>query len=139
MLRETACKGTGTMATLAESRELAETDARTFAPRFGPISFSATLGISMGLLVLLAVATVLAVQYSASKTTTFKLLNDRAEAIVQQIEFGVRSHLDPAVDQVEFVARQIESGAYDLDDPGRPRSEARRVGKGCRSRWSPYH
>ncbi len=104
------------MTTLVEPREQAETDARTFAPRFGPVSFSVTLGISIGLLVFLAVATVLAVQYSASKTATFRLLNDQAEAIVQQIEFGVRHHLDPAVDQVEFVARQIESGAYDLDD-----------------------
>ena len=26
-----------------------------------------------------------------------------------------------------------------IDDEGRPRSEERRVGKECRSRWSPYH
>ena len=25
------------------------------------------------------------------------------------------------------------------DKPGKPRSEERRVGKECRSRWSPYH
>ena len=31
---------------------------------------------------------------------------------------------------------------YDLSHPwglGQPRSEERRVGKECRSRWSPYH
>jgi adenylate cyclase len=116
MLRETECKGTGTMTMLAEPREQAETTARTFAPKFGPFSFAATLGFCMGLLVLLAVATVLAVQYSASRTTTFKFLNDKAEAIVQQIEFDIRHHLDPAADQVEFIAQQIESGAYDLND-----------------------
>src|ERR1035438_9653493 len=27
----------------------------------------------------------------------------------------------------------------DENDPGCPRSEERRVGKECRSRWSPYH
>ena len=107
------------MTTPADTREQSETDARTFAPRFGPISFSATLGISMGLLVLLAVATVLAVQYSVSATTTFKFLNDKAEAIVQQVETDVRHYLDPAVVQVEFIARQIESGVYDLDDADR--------------------
>lgn len=73
----------------------------------------------MGVLVLLAVTTVLAVQFWVSKTTTFEFLNKKAEDIVHQIESGVRHHLDPAVDQVEFIARQIESGAYDLDDTAR--------------------
>lgn len=104
------------MTTQADSRERSDTGAPPFAPRFGPFSFSVTLGISIGLLVLLAVATVLAVQLWASQTTTFKYLNDKAEAIVHQIEFDIRHHLDPAVDQVEFIAQQIESGAYDLDD-----------------------
>ncbi len=73
----------------------------------------------MGLLVLLAVATVLALQFRASQITTFKYLNDKAQAIVRQIEFDIRHYLDPAVDQVEFIARQIESGAYDLNDTAR--------------------
>lgn len=73
----------------------------------------------MGLLVLLAVATVFGVQYSASRTNTFKFLNDKAEAIVGQIEFDIRHHLDPAANQVEFIAQQIESGAFDLDDTAR--------------------
>src|SRR2546430_8831793 len=30
-------------------------------------------------------------------------------------------------------------GAATADDPPRTRSEERRVGKECRSRWSPYH
>jgi len=107
------------MTTQADPRERPDTGAPLFAPRFGPFSFSVTLGISIGLLVLLAVATVLAVQFQASQTTTFKYLNDKAEAIVRQIEFDIRHHLDPAVDQVEFIARQIESGAYDLDDTAR--------------------
>ena len=81
----------------ADEREQAMTDVRTFAPRFGPISFSATLGISMGVLVLLAVTTVLAVQFWVSKTTTFEFLNKKAEDIVQQIESDIRNHLDPAV------------------------------------------
>jgi len=33
----------------------------------------------------------------------------------------------------------IKSGAQRSSDPSSPRSEERRVGKECRSRWSPYH
>ena len=34
----------------------------------------------------------------------------------------------------------VNSGDYPLkDEPGFARSEERRVGKECRSRWSPYH
>ena len=42
----------------------------------------------------------------------------------------------------EEVARQILKAAckfYDADWCGLNRSEERRVGKECRSRWSPYH
>ena len=35
--------------------------------------------------------------------------------------------------------RTYENWAYDLLDDAVPRSEERRVGKECRSRWSPYH
>ena len=40
------------------------------------------------------------------------------------------------------VEQLAEQGKMDLDAPVRkylPRSEERRVGKECRSRWSPYH
>ena len=33
----------------------------------------------------------------------------------------------------------IFTGAETYDDDEEPRSEERRVGKECRSRWSPYH
>src|SRR3712207_9258945 len=34
---------------------------------------------------------------------------------------------------------RLESGNYDIAALGKSRSEERRVGKECRSRWSPYH
>src|SRR2546430_11510009 len=43
----------------------------------------------------------------------------------------VEHHVDA---EVELVAAQITA-----DNVCRPRSEERRVGKECRSRWSPYH
>ena len=38
-------------------------------------------------------------------------------------------------DQQEFKA----GGEAHIERPKQPRSEERRVGKECRSRWSPYH
>ena len=35
--------------------------------------------------------------------------------------------------------RALETGELAPADPGVARSEERRVGKECRSRWSPYH
>src|SRR3989449_10462163 len=51
------------------------------------------------------------------------------------------------VDQVpHYIERTERVGTFSPFDPGltqaveeRPRSEERRVGKECRSRWSPYH
>ena len=35
--------------------------------------------------------------------------------------------------------KAFDDGISNNLDPGEPRSEERRVGKECRSRWSPYH
>ena len=48
---------------------------------------------------------------------------------------------DGAMDTAVAAARMIEDDER-VDSVGRggiPRSEERRVGKECRSRWSPYH
>jgi len=46
----------------------------------------------------------------------------------------------PVGDPLWLVARQWQSGELHGEDAGTPmRSEERRVGKECRSRWSPYH
>src|SRR2546422_981129 len=58
----------------------------------------------------------------------------------------VERHLEPQVELIfrvigtltgEREALRLRSGGVDLDL--RERSEERRVGKDCRSRWSPYH
>ena len=46
--------------------------------------------------------------------------------------------LDPSIDTSKISAR-IEQGILTLRLPKAERSEERRVGKECRSRWSPYH
>src|SRR2546430_5476786 len=47
--------------------------------------------------------------------------------------FG-RSYYQSAVDSYQFLVREYPTSKYCQD-----RSEERRVGKECRSRWSPYH
>ncbi len=34
---------------------------------------------------------------------------------------------------------EVIENLQEIEDEGEPRSEERRVGKECRSRWSPYH
>src|SRR5256884_6753849 len=77
------------------------------------------------------------------------------------VERGIRPRIDAGVVRVEAVAHLRQVGAWDLEEleaklraePGGHaerdeigelrqralRSEERRVGKECRSRWSPYH
>src|SRR3712207_9460548 len=50
-------------------------------------------------------------------------------AVAEGVTHLVVDHVGPVGGDVVLVVR----------DGGRPRSEKRRVGKECRSRWSPYH
>jgi class 3 adenylate cyclase len=87
--------------------------------RFGLIPFSLALAASSGLLILIAVLAVLAMQWTVSQKNTFALLNEKVELIIERIESGVRGHLDPARAQAEFVARQIEDGTVELSERAR--------------------
>src|SRR5438034_2855296 len=53
----------------------------------------------------------------------------------------VQTELDAALERFRARAREAEiaHGRVDVTRPGFPRSEERRVGKECRSRWSPDH
>ena len=44
---------------------------------------------------------------------------------------------DQSMQELEALIEQMENGRLPLE--ARSRSEERRVGKECRSRWSPYH
>src|SRR5256885_3867680 len=66
--------------------------------------------------------------------------NARIEVVEARVAAGV---VDPigreqrVADQQ--VGRKAEHALRVVERPGVPRSEERRVGKECRSRWSPYH
>src|SRR5690242_21940903 len=55
-----------------------------------------------------------------------------------QAELLASMPFDGAVDRLEL-ARPRTGSAWDRWRRPQPRSEERRVGKECRSRWSPYH
>jgi class 3 adenylate cyclase len=106
--------------TEAIQKNLPEGDAvKTRRRRFGTIPFAVALAASSGLLILIAVLAVLAMQWTVSRKNTFALLNEKVEFIMERIEFGVRDHLDPAREQTEFIAREIESGAVEMTDRSR--------------------
>ncbi|MGF1611979.1 MAG: adenylate/guanylate cyclase domain-containing protein [Kiloniellales bacterium] len=102
------------MQTRANSR--ANAGAERAGPRFGTLPFAATLAASVGLLVLLAVAAVLAIQWRTSQQNTLSLLNREAVLIVDRLETGVRLHLQPASALAGFVAGQVEAGSLEPSD-----------------------
>src|SRR3712207_1306920 len=68
--------------------------------------------------------------------TTF----DDDELVLGALRAGARGYLlkDVTLDQLIGAVRTLAGGGT-LLQPGLTRSEERRVGKECRSRWSPYH
>ena len=107
------------MTTTLPAAERKRATAQGTARVFRPVSFAVTLAFSIGILVLLAVASVLAIQWWASEKNTFTLLNEQTELIIERIASGVQSHLQPAAEVTSFLADKIESGAVSLDDRDR--------------------
>src|SRR2546427_10480501 len=71
--------------------------------------------------------------------------SDLSARLAGAMRLGEMAHrLESAVERVDGespTAEQIEPllGSFDALQAGFDRSEERRVGKECRSRWSPYH
>jgi adenylate cyclase len=86
---------------------------------FTRLSISLMLASAMGLLIVAAVAAVLTIQWRVSRDTTFELINEKAERMLDTLETGIRGDLDPAVDLADYVARRIEDGTVPLTDRSR--------------------
>ena len=57
--------------------------------------------------------------------------------IDEDLDFGCEERLDDA--PVMALATLVDSSGKEVTVKAEDRSEERRVGKECRSRWSPYH
>ncbi len=77
------------------------------------------LGLSLGAFVTLAVGIELAMGYIGARRTTYELLRDRTVGTLESLVDHIRYHLQPALDQVQFMAGRIETGALDPADENR--------------------
>ena len=67
---------------------------------------------------------------------TLRYFGFRVRHVINITDVGhLTSDADSGDDKMEKAAREAKQSAWDVA----ARSEERRVGKECRSRWSPYH
>ena len=85
----------------------------------GGVSLTITLAVSISLLVLIAVVSVLGLGLASGMKNTMSLLRDKSEILVSTMVDKVRSHLEPARNQLEFMHSLIEKGRLDPNDDAR--------------------
>src|SRR2546426_7173832 len=74
----------------------------------------------------------------SSDVCSSDLLRDRFLRLVQR--YGVDTVISAAYDWMDYSERMLRTEIAKIPDGEyKARSEERRVGKECRSRWSPYH
>lgn len=106
--------GNGEQTPLGKSADLPHT------PRHhGRISITVTLATAIGILVLISVGSVLALGIWLAQKNTFSLLSDYAQAGVVADADRIESYLQPAEHQAAYIAREIERGLVDPDDPAK--------------------
>ena len=67
------------------------------------------------------------------------LLSDKHQMIMVNSEYKVStSKCNSQIDEINKITEKYDKSAKVIGE-GAERSEERRVGKECRSRWSPYH
>src|SRR5262249_40116439 len=78
-----------------------------------------------------------------SETSATKIIKVKGKTRKVASHSTTRSMLSGRVNDIEIASNRwlaaTSSGLYSSSDQGKLRSEERRVGKECRSRWSPYH
>ncbi|ACI99613.1 adenylate/guanylate cyclase domain-containing protein [Rhodospirillum centenum] len=89
------------------------------------LSIAAVLTLGFGTLMLLAVASVLAIGITTSSRNTFALLLDKSELAMGGLQAWVRAQMEPARWQAEYLAAMIGRGEVDPKDHGRMRDVLR--------------
>jgi adenylate cyclase len=83
----------------------------------GHWSITFTLSTGIAALVLIAVGSVLWVEWSSARRNTSELIQQSARLALDQLETAVRAHLQPAVHLTDFVTAQIERNEFDRRPP----------------------
>lgn len=83
------------------------------------VSLTVTLTVSIGMLVLIAVCSVLWIGLSTTRRNTLDLLNVQSTMIIGEVEAAIRNHLDPVFEQIRFVESLVATGALDPADKDR--------------------
>ena len=81
-----------------------------------PLRITLTLTVSVGILVLLAVGSVLYIQWSASRQIMAELGGRAVNRSLETFTQGVQGHLDPVKHLVEYFASLIEQSKIDPSD-----------------------
>ena len=83
--------------------------------------------------------TILQSQYQAAKRANAEWAKPGVKSFMEKRGYGDLS-VDMAIDKLSDKLMKNEGFPHEIGMfLGRSRSEERRVGKECRSRWSPYH
>ncbi|HLT01397.1 MAG TPA: hypothetical protein VK001_04430, partial [Geminicoccaceae bacterium] len=90
--------------------------ARAALRRFGRLSIAAYLGLGIGALMFLAVASTLAVTLYANWRNTTELLEDKSRLLLGSLVGNIERYLGPARVQADYVAGLIERGELDPED-----------------------
>ncbi|QJE73831.1 HAMP domain-containing protein [Aerophototrophica crusticola] len=83
------------------------------------LPIAAVLVVGFGGLVLLAVASVLVLGLNVSGRNTSELVGDKADLVMKMMETRVRTQLEPARAQAEFVTGLFSTGQVDPAEQGR--------------------
>lgn len=86
-------------------------------PRWQRVPITALLIFGLSTLVVMAIGGVLLVTLGAATRNTIGLLEDKSRLILMTVVDRTRQFLDPAEAQADFLARLIETGQLDPDDP----------------------
>jgi adenylate cyclase len=98
-------------------KSMSSNDSYRLMDRRSDLALSPTLMLGIGLLVLLAVGSVLLVQWVTGRAMIQEFASRLIARNLYTTELALRRHLDAAVHQANFIAESMRGGRYDFADP----------------------
>lgn len=95
---------------------LRDATARTNHNHPGGLSIGTVLAISIGGLIVIVVGLLLLVSYPIAQRNTVELVQQNARLLMESLVARTRDHLDPAKQQIEYLADLVARGRLSVDD-----------------------